>query len=340
MSYPAADRLAAAAGVRLRPFRGPADFPAMLRVANATSEADGVEVIRTLESITRDYAALRDSDPLHDVIVAEQGGEMVAYARSMQWTQHDGLMLFGQLGFVPPPWRGRGIGRALLAWLEQRQRAVAAQHPQASAHAHHAYTTQGEVARERLLQRAGYAQARHFLFMLRPHLDDLPDFALPPGIEVRPVATAHYRPIWDAHMEALRGIWAFAPPKPGDYEAWQRLPVFQPHLWQIAWDMETDEVAGQVKPYIDAQANQAYGRRRGYTEFISVGERWRRRGIARALVVRALRAQREAGMTESALGVDSANADRAPDIYEACGFRAIRRSTTWRKPLVADAAQG
>ena len=333
MHQPSPEQLAQEAGVRLRSFAGATDFPAMLRIANATSAADGVEIVRTLASMTRDYAALRDSDPQQDVMIAEAAGETVAYARSMQWRQHDGLMLFGQLGFVPPAWRGRGIGRALLAWLEQRQREVAARHPDASGYAHHSFATQGEAARARLLARAGYQPARQFLVMVRPHLEDIPAFALPEGIEVRPVQPEQYRAIWDAHMEALRGIWGYTPPKPGDYEAWLHSPVFQPHLWQVAWDVQTGEVAGQVKAYIDEEHNRAFGRRRGLTEFISVGERWRRRGIARALVVRALRAQRQAGMLESALGVDSANADRAADVYRACGFGEVQRNTTWRKPF-------
>ena len=309
----------------------------MLRAANETSQADGLEIVRTLESIQRDYAALRDSDPAQDVVVAESGGELVAYARSMQWTVADGRMVLGQLGFVPPQWRRRGIGKALLAWLEQRQREVAARHPGATGYTHHAYTWETEADREHLLRKTDYVPARRFLFMVRPHLRDIPDFSLPAGIEVRPVLPEQHRLIWDAHIEALRGIWGFTPPTPADYEAWLRQPSFQPRLWQIAWDTDTGEVAGQVKPFIDAEQNRVYGRLRGFTEFISVGERWRRRGIARALVALALRAQRDAGMMESALGVDSENTDRAAEIYEACGFRTVRRSTTWRKPFVIGA---
>jgi mycothiol synthase len=36
-----------------------------------------------------------------------------------------------------------------------------------------------------------------FLQMVRPNLDDIPDFALPDGLEIRPVTTDHYRAIWN-----------------------------------------------------------------------------------------------------------------------------------------------
>jgi hypothetical protein len=53
--------------------------------------------------------------------------------------------------------------------------------------------------------------------------------------------------------------------------------------------------------------------------------------LARALIARALQAQRAAGMTESALGVDSDNAHGASRVYGDCGFRAVERSTCYRK---------
>lgn len=109
--------------------------------------------------------------------------------------------------------------------------------------------------------------------------------------------------------------------------------TLQPHLWQVARHLESNQVAGQVKPWIDVEQNEAQRRNRGYTEFISVGARWRRRGPARALVVRALRAQKEAGMQESALGVDGESAFGAARLYEECGFVVAKRNVVYRKPV-------
>ena len=79
--------------------------------------------------------------------------------------------------------------------------------------------------------------------------------------------------------------------------------------------------------------SQCVGRQRGFTEFISVGKAWRRQGLARALVVRALHAQKAAGMNESALGVDGESVFSAARLYEACGFRIARRNALYRKPV-------
>jgi ribosomal protein S18 acetylase RimI-like enzyme len=173
---------------------------------------------------------------------------------------------------------------------------------------------------------------RHILVMERPSLEDVLEFPLPAGFDVRPVQPEHLRAIFDAHAEALRGHWGVAPPKPGDFERWTQLPSFQP-LWQVAWHTGTDQVAGQVKPWINAEQNATQNRRRGETEFISVGAPWRRLGLARALISRALHAQRAAGMTESMLGVDAQNEHHAARLYEACGFAVVRRNTIFRKAV-------
>lgn len=118
------------------------------------------------------------------------------------------------------------------------------------------------------------------------------------------------------------GHWGYAEPTAANYEEWLEDPVaMMADLWQIAWD--GDEVAGQVRSFINHQENADQGRRRGYTESISVRRPWRRRGLAQALIVNSLRILKERGMTEAALGVDTENTSGALRLYERCGFRPV-----------------
>jgi len=324
--------LPAISGCTARLYRGEADIPAMTVVANASSAADGLELKRNVEDMARDYASFTDCDPLHDALLVEVHGELVAYARVWRWHQEQDLMLHGQYGFVRPDWQGRGIGRYLQQWIEARHRESALQHP-ALSHQHHAFVQQGEKRRRDVIEASGYEAERHFFEMVHPAPASAPDFALPPGLELRPVLPAHYRQIWDSHLEALQDHWGIALPQPEHYERWLKGKIFQPGRWQIAWDIERDCVAGQVKTWIDDDYNRIFERRRGYTEFISVGRPWRRRGLARALVVRSLRTLAEAGMTEAHLGVDSENPSGAVRVYEDCGFRIVKRNTVYRKAV-------
>ena len=304
----------------------------MAEVANASSAADGIQILRTPESMARDYAAFTAvvCDPLQDCILAELDGELVGYGRCWRFMQADGLTLHSQIGFVPGRWRSRGIGRVLQGWIEQRHCAVAVQLP-GGRHVHHAYVQQGEEARARLLQASCYAPIRHYFEMRNTELQAAPVFPMPHGLELRAVLPEQYRAIWDAHHAAFQDHWGMAPPLPRDYERWLESRVFQPERWQVAW--EGNQVAGQVRAFINEDENRHLSRRRGYTEFISVGRKWRRRGLARALIARSLRLLASEGMAESALTVDGENLTGANRVYADCGIRVVKRNTIYRKPL-------
>ena len=71
----------------------------------------------------------------------------------------------------------------------------------------------------------------------------------------------------------------------------------------------------------------------GRTDPIWVRRPWRRRGLASALLGRALVVLYEAGMTEAQLDVDSENPNEAFTLYERHGFVADREAYEWLRPL-------
>ncbi len=326
----------AIAGLVFRRFRGPEDYPRMAAAIALSAEADQVERVTTADDIANNYAHLVNSDPHQDMLFAEVDGDVIGFSRGWWQEEENGPRLYGFVGVLVPGWRRQGIGRAMLGWMEHRLRAIASTHPAEQAKFFQGYATGAEAGLAAMLERAGYLPVRYGWDMLRPSLDDLPDFPLPDGLEVRPVLPEHYRAIWDAATEAFRDHWGFSPPTEHDYQKWLADPtIFQPHLWQIAWDTAANEIAGQVRTFINHAENEKFGRRRGYTEFISVRRPWRRRGLARALIARSLAVQKAQGMTESALGVDSENISGATRVYEDCGFRVVKRNTVtvYRKAL-------
>lgn len=321
-------------GLSFRHFRGPSDYPLMAAAVALSADADQVERVTTVEEIATSYDHLTNSDPYHDMIFAEMNGEVIGYSRAWWFEEENGPRLYSFVGFLVPAWRRKGIGREMLRWMESRLRAIATEHPAEQEKFLQVFATQYEVGLAAMLEREGYQPVRYFWEMLRPTLDDLPDFPLPAGVEVRPVLPEHYRALWDAAAEAFRDHWGFSYPTEEDYQIWLAdKNIFQPELWQVAWDMATNEIVGQVRPFIYHAQNEKYNRKRGFTEFISVRRPWRRRGLARALIARALAAQRDQGMTESTLGVDSENTSGATRIYEACGFQVVKRNTLYRKRL-------
>ena len=316
-------------GVSLRHLQAPDDYHAMNTVANAVRAAEGNEFYSTDEQFATYYDNMTDSDPAEDVAIVEIDGRMVGYGRASWREAVGGLRVYDVYPLVDAA--DQAVFTALVDVLEARARTIAAGHP-AGEKMLQAFVGATAPKRDALLLRAGYEPVRFSYLMIRPSLDDLPDAPLPPGLEIREVQPDHLPLIWAADQEAFRDHWGFTPATDADYDQFLNDPVTNDtSLWRVAWD--GDEVAGQVRSYIGAEENERFGRRRAYTENISVRRPWRRRGLARALIAASFPLLRARGMTEAALSVDAENTSGALRVYEACGFKPVSRSTRYRKPL-------
>jgi len=331
--------LPALAGFTFRPYRGEADLPAMLDVIRASKTADGHEDTDTLATMLNQYRHLTNCDPDHDVLLVEGPAGLAAYGRTF-WVKEDGVAAYQYpvVAFVKPEARGQGLGRTLLAWLEARALAGAAEQGHPRPPVAEAYWQAFAIERSRahlaLLERAGYTPVRYFYEMVRPDLENIPDLRLPAGLEVRPALPEHYQAIWDANVEAFRDHWGETERTADDYQRWLNDErEFQPAIWKVAWDTTTNEVAGMVLGYIIPEQNAQYHRLRGWTENICVRRQYRKQGVARALIAANLRELKARGMTEAALGVDTESPTGALGVYEAMGFRPVQREAVYRKPF-------
>ena len=253
----------------------------------------------------------------------------VAYSRVF-WDDEEDGRIYKLVCFVDPAFGGRGLGSALLAWNEARLREIAADHDVPTKLVQ-AFVADANEAASALIREAGYEPVTYMAQMVRPSVDDVPDHPLPDGLEIRPVRDEDIRTIWEADVEAFKDHWGFVDQSEEDYQRFIEFPYHDPTLWKIAWDGEG--VAGQVKSFIDTAQNDAHGRQRGWTESISTSRRWRRRGVAKALIVESIRELAARGMTEVALGVHTENPNGAYALYDGLGYELVRTWTTYRKPL-------
>ena len=324
-------------GLTFRRFRGAGDFPAMAAVIQASKVADNIERVNSVDDLARAYAHLVNSDADRDMLFVEIDGEVVGYNRVWWGREENGPWTYSHVGFLKPAWRGRGLGRAALAYLEEHLRQIAASHVGDGQRFFNTDAADTETAREALLLGAGYQAVRHGFNMVRPltgaEAEPVVVSPMPDGLATQPATPEHYRAIWEADGEAFRDHWGYVPPTEADYQGWLDNSVFNPALWQVAWDQASGQVAGMVLNFVSEPENEEYHRRRGYTEGISVRRPWRKRGLARALLTRSLQMFKDMGMTEAALGVDSENLSGALRLYESVGFRVAKRQTVYRKPL-------
>jgi len=318
-------------GLVFRGFQGASDFARMAAVIQGSKEVDQLERADTGEDVERNYRHLVNSDPYQDMLFAEVDDQVIGYSR-VEWREElSGSYVYVHFGFVLPAWRGKGIGRTMLRYNQQRLREIALSHPGKAKRYYESFASGTEIACTALLLDEGYQAERHFYEMVRPDLENLPDAPMPIGLEVRPVRPEHYQAIYEASKEAFRDHWGFSEEMEPDVDQWLDNPDFDPSLWRVAW--EGDQVAGMVRSFIDRKQNEEYNRKRGWTEDICVRRPWRRRGLARSLIVQSFYALKERGMQEAALGVDTENRTGALHLYESVGFRPVRRMTVYRKPF-------
>ena len=321
-------------GLLLRPVRWPEEAPVLIDINNASRLAAGSLAVLTVEGIRAYYDHLENSNLATDLRIGEAEGRPVAYVRVDWRDEHRGDRAFGTAIFQVPDVPA-GTFAALLDWAMARHRQNLATAPadrRRPVVVAASYGDDPEATAE--LRARGFADVRFGYEMLRPTLDDIPDRELPAGVEVRAVDPGHLRAIFDAEFEAFSGHWG-ASPDDGSDVRWQEFLVDpfnqDTGLWQVAW--VGDEIVGMVRPFINDEENAARGVRRGWCENISTRAAWRGKGVASALICRALRALRDRDMTEAALGVDAQNETGALRLYEAMGFRPVFREVEWRRPL-------
>ncbi|MBN1139416.1 MAG: GNAT family N-acetyltransferase [Anaerolineae bacterium] len=320
-------------GLIFRPIRGEPDADALHAVHAGRLVRDAVDPMSTYEdcpsraSLATDLAQACTDGRQDDWLVAEVDGEVVGYSQIDAWPEADGTWVYLILGWVLPAWRGRGISTAMLHRVEERVRRLAkAQHPGVPFE-FAANATSTETEAMALLAHEGYRAGYTVLEMEIDPSAPVPAMPLPPGVEVRPALPEHYLPISISIDEAYRQEYeAGRYQEDFDPEAYAdrlRAPRHDPSLWQVAW--AGDQVAGQVLSAIEEN---------GVAEVFEVSVRpaWRRRGLGRALLSRALIELRARGVETIRLRTVAEFRTRASDLYRSVGFRLLKEFPRYRKP--------
>lgn len=333
-----AERLHLAAGYVARPYGGPVDHPAMARLLTEYRRAKGNPELVIAEHLDRDYADLTDCDPALDIAIIECNRELVGYCRPT--FEHLAAGTTDLIVFAPihPEHQSADLFDRVAAAEEAHllKWVTSGSTPRYRGYAGHPGPDQPATSEAAWFEARGYVPTEWGASLRRGHLDDVPDLPLPDGIEVRPVTPERVREIVAAHLECFRGEWDFTEPDEDDYSWIIDDPFRDETLWQVAWDGDT--VVSQVKPFINHVENEERGYRRGYAEYISTHADYRNRGLAKALLARALVALRDRGMTEAVLGVDTNNPGGAFQLYRGLGFEVDSYEAVYTKPLDVTAA--
>jgi ribosomal protein S18 acetylase RimI-like enzyme len=239
-------------------------------------------------------------------------------------------------GGVDPEWRGRGIGRELLARQERqaadvvaRRRAELGPGTPAAAWVH---VEDGVRDAAALVTRAGYSAERWFSIMRRDLAEPPPDVPPPAGLRLVPWSTEIDDAVRLAHNDAFTDHWGFQPWNVDTWRQWESGHRDFRGDWSFAV-LDGDEVAAYAMSAGYAHDWEAQGFTEGWTSKLGVRRPWRGRGLAKALLARSMRAFADAGMEVAGLDVDSANPTGAVALYTGLGYTVRHRSIRYTRPL-------
>lgn len=317
-------------GATARTLRDSGDFQIVAEVFTKAMGPDSDQAMATGEEIENEFTNISNFNVADGLLIVEADDTPIGYILARWTTELSGTHIYRHMGTLLPEFRRRGIGTAMVAWAQGYLHRIAATHDaedqQFQTDAQDA--DRGAVA---LMVGNGYAPVARHASMLRPNLDSIPNLNLPEGVEIRPVQPEHLRAIWEADVDAFRDHFGSIETDEKDWARFSKDPNQDSTLWKVAW--HGDRVVGQVRSYINHEANAAYRRRRGYTEDISTAREWRGQGIASALICESLRELRAHGLEEAGLGVHVDNPTGAFPLYEGLGFQVTTAAATYQRPI-------
>ena len=319
--------------IRYRGYAGIEDIEGM-GPANARlrAHANVLEPI-DLEAMRHRYTHLVNSDPLVDCLVVELDGATVGYGRVEWHDLVDGDRVYDTTVVVAPDAWGLGIADALVGWGEQRCRELAAgnQTDRRSWLANYSFDRDTEL--NAVLLGHGYAKVRWDAEMLRPDLENLPDFPVHDGYVLRVPTEAELPVVFEMAVVAFAEHWGQSEAEEQRFDEWADDPRFRRDLQVVAW--KGDEPAALVSNVLETMDD---GSVRGLLNGVCTHPGHRRLGLARACIAESLRLLRDEGATAAFLGVDTDNHNRALDLYRSCGFEVASSSTSYRKPFTVETA--
>jgi mycothiol synthase len=275
-------------------------------IATCEVDADGVAEVDE-HDITVAFGR-RGFDPVLDTQLVFEDGELVGWA--------DLHRSRGE-GDVRPTHRSRGIGTALLEWIERRARSVG------NTEVGQTKTDANLGARDLFLAR-GY-EPSWVSWILRIALDEPPPAPEPiHGIEIRRFHPSDAR---DAHrvVDTAFSEWPRRDPEP--FEVWASddlaHPKFAPEISPLAFD--GDELVGVLLAFDYPELGE------GWITQLATKASHRRRGIGRALLRTSFGWFYERGRRVAGVSTDTRTG--ALGLYEKVGMRVQRQYTRYTKRL-------
>ncbi len=304
------------------------DLEAVVNVMNAVTQAGAGKSDNTLESVRRFW---QDDDLKLDTdtwLVHAPDGQLAGFAQFMAETPPTPYDIDT---WTHPQFVDRGVGEALLQWIDQRAQIAMKDAPaNVPISIEHIYVYAQNRSAQQRLEKFGYTRERIFHRMSIEMTEPSPVPKLPDGITIRTFQRGvEERAMYEAFEEAQADEWGHER-LPFDKWLYYFIEVeknFDPTLWFLA--VEGEEIAG----YALCRWERA-GEPDGSTvRYLAVRRPWRKRGIALALLHHTFGEIYRRGKRRVGLGVDATSFTGADRLYVRAGMHRVEETLRYRKVL-------
>ena len=319
-------------GLRWRPLER-ADAAAWHGLVAAIEDADQPPYRTDLDEVEERFDAAWRDWPQDSLVGVDAEGNLRAYG-TVEVRPGDATALRAFLdGGVHPEVRGRGIGRAVLAWQDARGRQKLAASGKELPARLAAFCDDGAPGTERLLRAGGFEPRRYYRSMRRDLAAPLPVVELGPGLRLAPWSPELDEQVRLAHNDAFR---YHGGSQPATRESWgsNRAKFAPSWSFVVVDDAAADApdgtvVAGYALSDRYEQDWAVAGYTSGYTATLGVRRAYRGRRLAPALLAASMAAFRDDGMQYAELDVDTENPSGAHGLYARLGYEVTHGSALY-----------
>lgn len=300
------------------------DVDAILDCARAADAVDHPHFVTTREEIEEDLSHSYVSLGSDSLLAVDGEGRVLAYGLTVLGPGQETLVRSILMGGVRPSARGRGVGGRLLAWQEARALQQFAGSDKTLPGWMVVWTDERATSTVRLAERSGFRIARYFLELRRDLSEPILARSIE-GYEIIAFDPSRSEAVRLARNDAFRDHWGSQPTTEENWASMIARSVFRPDLSFLAI-AANGQVAGFVLCEVNEEDFGPQGFSSAYIELVGVPRAHRRRGIAPALLARALTEIAAAGLEKAVLDVDSDSPTGALGLYGGAGFTEANRS--------------
>jgi mycothiol synthase len=302
------------------------DFDCLYAIKKESYGRNEVDPLSTLESIlsAEDFRNSLDVESNSSLVVyvAEVGNEIVGYGRVSWWSEADGTLVYIMDVQMASAFADNEREGQLLHLLEEKVVGLAKSHNDAQKIVIGTNESSANEPHLQLLQKEGFAVVWKLVEMEFTRFEMLQNPSVADGFEIRNVRPEDFRAIYEANSKVYEGVFGSVPMSDEDYADFLE-DSSEYKFWFAAW--HGDELAGFVLSHIE--------KGRGIMKEVTVLPEFRRKGLAKALLITNLQLLQKSGVTMARLHTDAEGKAGGRQLYESVGFKPLKVHYRLRKTL-------